>query len=69
MEKRCLDRKEQHEAFSRITLARGFDAQVLIPFDFWVDDSQQQRPIWQELLRSLQLGRCIADPTKGVTLH
>lgn len=68
-EHRFLDPKEKREAFSRFALARGFDVQAFISCDFWVDDAPRLHPIWDEIMRSLQLGRIIADPTKGVTLH
>jgi hypothetical protein len=66
---RFLDPQEKREAFSRLALARGHNIQVLITADFWVDDLEKIKPVWDEVLRSLQLGRVIADPTKGMTLH
>jgi len=68
-EHRFLDPVEKREAHSRIATARGWDVQVLITFDFWVDDAANMRPVWNEVLRSLQLGRTIEDPTKGAVLH
>lgn len=68
-EHRFMDPKEQREAYSRFLLARGWDVQVLISSDFWVDDSGWMYPIWDEIVRSLQLGRKIEDPTKGIALH
>ena len=50
-------------------MARGWDVQALITFDFWVDDAPKLEGMWTEILRSLQLGRKIDDPTKGVILH
>jgi len=69
IERRFIDPVEKREAYTRIALARGFNVHVLITCDFWVDDAPRLRPIWDETLRSLQLGRHIEDPTKGVTLH
>lgn len=66
---RFMDPKEHREAYSRIALARGWDIHVLMTCDFWVDDLDKIKPVWDEALRSLQLGRKIADPTKGATLH
>ncbi len=66
---RFMDPKEHREAFSRVTLARGFDVHALISFDFWVEDAEKMIPIWEEVARSLQMGRYIADPSKGVTLQ
>jgi hypothetical protein len=68
-ERRFLDPEEKREAYSRIAMARGWDVHVLITFDFWVDDLKKFESMWEEVLRSLQLGRHIADPTKGVVLH
>lgn len=69
MERKFMDPKEKHEAYTRIALGRGFDVHVLITCDFWVSDARRIRPVWDEALRSLQLGRVIDDPSKGVTLH
>lgn len=69
MQQHFMDPKEPREAYTRIALARGWDVQVLITFDFWVDDARKFTPVWDEVLRSLQLGRHIEDPTKGAVLH
>jgi hypothetical protein len=69
MEQKFIDPKEKRPAFSRMALARGYDIQIFITFDFWVDDLKKSEPVWHELLDSLQMGRYIEDPTKGVTLH
>lgn len=66
---RFLDPVEKRDAFTRIMMARGWDVHALITFDFWVDDALKLEGMWDELMRSLQLGRYIEDPTKGVTLH
>lgn len=69
-EQRFIDPVEKpREAFTRVTLARGFNLHALISFDYWVDQAAQFRPVWAEMVRSLILGRVIADPTKGETLH
>lgn len=66
---RFLDETEKREAYTRIAVARGFDIQILVTLDFWVDDLAKCDPVWSELLHSLQLGRRIDDPTRGVVLH
>lgn len=66
---RFMDPVEKREAYSRFAFARGWDVQVLITFDFWVSDLEKSDPVWDEVLRSLQLGRVIEDPTQGVRLH
>ncbi len=69
-EHRFIDPVEKpREAFTRVTLARGFDIHAIISFDYWVNQAAQFRPVWNEMIRSLQIGRIIADPTKGETLH
>ncbi len=66
---RFLDKDEQREAWSRVALARGWDIHTLITFDYWVDDAKKCQPVWDEVLRSLQLGRSIEDPTRGAVVH
>jgi hypothetical protein len=68
-ELRFVDTKEQREAFSRIALARGSNLQALITFDYWVEDAQRLEPVWDEVMRSVELGRDIDDPTAGGVLH
>jgi hypothetical protein len=69
-EQRFIDPVEKpREAFTRVTLARGFDIHAIISFDYWVNQAAQFRPVWNEMVRSLQIGRVIADPTKGEMLH
>jgi hypothetical protein len=69
IERKFIDPVEKRDAYTRILMARGFDVQVLITSDFWADDTKRLHPIWDEVVRSLQLGRVIEDPTKGPTLH
>lgn len=57
------------EAFTRIAVARGWNVQVLITFDFWVDELAKFEPAWNEVIGSLQLGRYIQDPTKPLLNH
>jgi len=69
LEDRFLDPKEKREAYSRHATARGFNVQILITFSYWVEDESWCTPVWEEALRSLQLGRVIKDPLEGETLH
>ena len=64
-EVRFVDPNEKREAFSRICLGRESNIQCLITFDFWADDAATLRPVWDEVLRSLQIGRFVTDPTVG----
>ncbi|MBC8171851.1 MAG: hypothetical protein H7X77_09260 [Anaerolineae bacterium] len=66
---RFMDPVEHREAFTRIAMARGWEIHALITFDFWVSEATKLQPVWDEVLRSLQMGRVIDDPTKGVTRH
>jgi hypothetical protein len=68
-ETKFLDPNEKREAFSRHAVGRGFDVHVLMTLDYWADDRKKLLPMWNELMRSLQLGRVIQDPTKGPVLH
>src|SRR5579859_161539 len=49
--------EESRDAATLIAVARGWNVQVLITFDMWVDDRKKFAPVWEEALRSLQLGR------------
>jgi hypothetical protein len=69
MEQRFLDPQEKREAITRITVARGWDVQAVISLDYWVEDAERLLPMWQELVRSLQMGRVIEDPTRGEIRH
>jgi hypothetical protein len=66
---RFMDPQEYREAFSRIALARGWNLQALITFDFWVEDMVRLEPVWDEVMRSVELGRYVDDPTMGDILH
>lgn len=70
VEQRFIDPVEKpRQAFTRVTLARGFDIHAVLSFDYWVNQAGQFRPVWNEIIRSLQIGRVIADPLRGETLH
>jgi hypothetical protein len=66
---RFMDPQEHREALSRIAIARGRNLQALITCDFWVEDAARLWPIWDEVMRSVELGRYVDDPTKGDVLH
>ncbi|MDZ4765634.1 MAG: hypothetical protein SGI73_13875 [Chloroflexota bacterium] len=69
MEVKFIDPKEKRPAFGRHAVARGFDVAALITFSLWEEDVERFAPVWAEVLRSIELGRYIDDPTKGDTLH
>jgi hypothetical protein len=62
---RFIDTNEPREAYTRVLMARGMGVQVLISSDFWASDLPRLAPIWDEVMRSLTLGRVIEDPTTG----
>ena len=68
-QERFQDPVEPREAFTRIAVARGWGIHTLITFDFWVDDARRFKHVWDEVIRSLQLGRVIDDPTRGPLEH
>jgi hypothetical protein len=69
-EMKVIDEVERREAFSRACIARGLNnIQCLITFDYWVDDVERMRPVWDEVLSSLEVGWFIADPTQGPVIH
>jgi hypothetical protein len=63
-----IDRIQHKKAHSRICLARGSNLQVLITFAFWAEDASKLSVTWDEVLRSMQLGVYVKDPTVGPTL-
>jgi len=66
---RFMDPNERREAISRICLGRGSNIQSLITLDYWAEDSPRLCPVWDEVIRSLELGRYIRDPTVGEMGH
>ena len=64
-----IDPNERRQARSRILLGRGSNIQPLITFDFWEEDAARLGTVWDEVIRSLELGMKIEDPTRGITLH
>ncbi|MFL6255801.1 MAG: hypothetical protein ACJ74T_12380 [Pyrinomonadaceae bacterium] len=57
---------EQRPARSRILVGIGNNIQCLITFDFWEDDAARLAPAWDEVVRTLELGIHIQDPTTGL---
>ncbi len=69
------DPREHREARSRFCLAFGENLtfrvciQCLITLDYWPEDAARLAPVWDEVLRSLELGAVIEDPTRGKTVN
>ena len=62
------DPVEKRAAFSRVLVGLGNNIQCLITFDFWADDARRLAPAWDEIVRTLELGIHITDPTTGARL-
>lgn len=62
------DPVENRPAFSRALVGLGNNVQCLITFDFWADDARRLAPVWDEVVRTLELGIHITDPTTGARL-
>lgn len=63
---RFTDPIEYREAVTRICIGRGSNIQTLITLDYWPEDAARLYGVWDEVMRSLQLGRYIKDPTIGI---
>lgn len=75
-EHRSIDPTEHREAVHRMCIARTIrasgttalpvqpDIQALLTLAFWPEDAGWVTPVWDEVLRSLQLGLVIKDPTR-----
>lgn len=60
-EYRVPDPVELREAVHRVCLGRGNRIQVFITFAFWPEHAEKLVPVWEEVLRSLQLGNYFKD--------
>ena len=63
-ETRYVDPGEDREAHSRTLVARGAGIHAVITMSWWPEDTARFAPIWDEVLRSLQLGVYVKDPTR-----
>lgn len=68
IETRFMDPLEHREALSRLSIARGSNLQALITFDFWMEDKAHFAPVWDEVMRSVELGRYVDAPSVGDVL-
>lgn len=60
-----VDPVEIRDAFTCALIGIGNNVQCLITCDFWASDGARIRPVWNEIVRTLQLGVHVADPTTG----
>ena len=54
------------EARSRTAIVRGLNAHAVLTLDYWATDADRLAPVWDEIMRSLDLGLKVQDPTVGV---
>ena len=64
-----IDPVEKRPALSRCCLARARNIQPLITMDFWETDHDKFAPVWDEVLRSLQVGVAYGDPRRGDVMN
>jgi hypothetical protein len=67
-EVRLIDPAEKRESISVACLARAETVLPLITMDYWPEQESTFRPVWDEVLRSLQLNDRI-DDLSGPKLH
>jgi hypothetical protein len=65
-EARFVDPAERREARSRCCLARAGTVMPFLTLDYWPEDAPRCIPAWTAVVRSLRIGRYVADPTRGV---
>jgi hypothetical protein len=59
------DPVEKREARSRICVGIGSSVQCLITLDYWPEDAGRAVPVWDEVIRTLELEHYVSDPTLG----
>jgi hypothetical protein len=64
-EVKFTDPHEHRPTRSRTAVARGLRVHALFTFSFWESDLADLDLVWQELLRSLESGMLVKDPTIG----
>jgi hypothetical protein len=65
VEKLFIDPQEGKPARSRIAIVRGTNAHALVTLDFWAADAERVLPVWEEVMRSVDMGLKVEDPTVG----
>ena len=59
----------KRKAYTRLCIARGSNIQALLTLEYWPEDAARIATVWAEVIRSMQLGRYVQDPTVGDVLH
>ena len=65
LEQHVIDPGELREAVSRACLAHAGTVLPLITMDYWPEHAVRFTPVWDEILRTVQIGRQVSDPLKG----
>ena len=68
LEQRYMEKTQNRDARFRIAMARG-PVVVLISMNYWSSRAAGLERVWDEVLRTLQLGIHVTDPTAGPVVH
>lgn len=69
IESRFFATNENRDAYSRLSIGRAANLQSLITLDYWPEDVERISAVWNEVMRSLELGRIVQDPSVGDVLQ
>ncbi|HEV2424429.1 MAG TPA: hypothetical protein VGZ29_06350 [Terriglobia bacterium] len=58
--------EDGREARSRLAIVRGLNAHAVFTLDFWASDAGRFTPVWDEIMRSIDMGLKVDDPTVGI---
>jgi hypothetical protein len=64
LEQKYLEKTQNRDARFRVAIARG-PLVVLITMNYWSSRAAGLERVWEEVLRTLQLGLYVKDPTAG----
>lgn len=64
LEQRYVDKGQNRDARFRVALARG-TVVCLISMNYWSDRASGLERVWEEVMRTLQFGLHVTDPTVG----
>jgi hypothetical protein len=64
-EKLFIDPQQGQPARSRIAIVRAANCHALITLDFWEADATRVVPAWDEVMRTVDAGLKVQDPTVG----
>lgn len=64
-----LDSQDGRPLRCRTAVALGTTVVVLLSFDFYESERPRMEPVWDTLLETLDIGKCIPDPTTGAVIN